>query len=448
MLRGGGGDAMRTMHLFAGAGGGLLADLILGHTPVVAVEWEPYACQVLRERAADGWFPGLRVWEGDVRLFDPSEYAGSVDCIHAGFPCQDISVAGKQAGVGVETRSGLYREVLRIAGVVRPRYLFLENVSAIVTNGLGTVLADLAALGYDSEWLCLRASDCGANHHRDRWWLLADSQCSERRPQRGACDGLEKRQDGVSQRQEGSGRTGERGEDVDDSMRRRHQPPQGEICAGRHAIEHAGWWTTEPNVGGMVDEFSAWFHENIMTNPISHCKMTASLMECCHEAKTGRTEVLRVLRNGDVTKEIQQSSGRSLSVYETALLLAKLCEYKNEADKARVFVESAETLKNELRGVWLRKEVAGASHRPGQDQQRTGQHTDAVQALPRLLAHAGEANGECCSGQDAAATWWQVEPNIGRVASGVPARVHRLKALGNAQTPIQAAAAWRLLGGE
>ena len=169
---------MKTMHLFAGAGGGLLGDLILGHEPIIAVEWDRYACQVLRERAADGWFPGLQVWEGDVRLFDPSEYAGKVDCIHAGFPCQDISVAGKQAGVGEETRSGLYREVLRISRVVRPRYLFLENVSAIVTNGLGTVLGDLAALGYDSEWLCLRASDCGANHHRDRWWLLAHSRSS------------------------------------------------------------------------------------------------------------------------------------------------------------------------------------------------------------------------------------------------------------------------------
>ena len=166
---------IKTMHLFAGHGGGLLADLILGHTPVVAVEWDRYACQVLRERAADGWFPGLQVWEGDVRLFDPSEYTGIVDVIHAGFPCQDISVAGKQAGVGPETRSGLYREVLRIAGVLRPRQLFLENVSAIVNNGLGTVLADLAALGYDSQWLCLRASDCGATHHRDRWWLLGNS---------------------------------------------------------------------------------------------------------------------------------------------------------------------------------------------------------------------------------------------------------------------------------
>lgn len=168
---------MKTMHLFAGVGGGILCDLILGHTPVVAVEWDAYACKALRERAKDGWFPGLRVWEGDVRLFDPSEYAGVVDCIHAGFPCTDVSTAGKQAGVGPETRSGLYREVLRIAGVVRPQYLFLENVAAIVANGLGTVLGDLAALGYSAEWTCLRASDVGAAHARDRWWLLAYAEC-------------------------------------------------------------------------------------------------------------------------------------------------------------------------------------------------------------------------------------------------------------------------------
>ena len=166
---------MDTMHLFAGIGGGLLADLILGHRPIVAVEWDKYACQVLRERARDGWFPELSVWEGDVRMFDPSEYAGKVDCIHAGFPCQDISVAGKQAGVSEGTRSGLYREVLRISDTVRPKYLFLENVAAILSNGLGTVLGDLAALGYDSRWCCIRASDVGAPHHRDRWFLFANS---------------------------------------------------------------------------------------------------------------------------------------------------------------------------------------------------------------------------------------------------------------------------------
>ena len=162
---------MRTMHLFAGAGGGLLADLILGHEPVCAVEWDPYTCAVLRERAADGWFPGLHVHEGDVRLFDPSAWASRVDCIHAGFPCQDISVAGNGAGINGE-RSGLYREVLRIADVVRPRFLFLENSPAIVGNGLGTVLGDLAARGHDGRWTVLAAADVGAPHIRERWWGL------------------------------------------------------------------------------------------------------------------------------------------------------------------------------------------------------------------------------------------------------------------------------------
>jgi len=207
----------KTMHLFAGHGGGLLADLILGHTPIVAVEWDGYACQVLRERAADGWFPGLRVWEGDVSLFDPSEYTGNLDVIHAGFPCQDISVAGKQAGVSEGTRSGLYREVLRIAGVVRPKQLFLENVSAILSNGLGTVLGDLAALGYDTRWLCIRASDVGAPHHRDRWFLLADSSSSGFAPR-------------------------------NDSPHKPEVSSLGEQSWGS-CICDSGWWVSEPLVG-------------------------------------------------------------------------------------------------------------------------------------------------------------------------------------------------------
>ena len=245
---------MRTMHLFAGAGGGLLADLILGHTPIVAVEWEPYACQVLRERAADGWFPDLQVWEGDIRLFDPSDYEGVVDCIHAGFPCQDISVAGNQAGVGAETRSGLYREVIRIARILRPRFLFLENVSAIVSNGLGTVVADLAALGYDVEWLCLRASYCGAPHHRDRWWCLATHADSNER--RTSCMG----QDAGADRRDDVSGICEVLADADKSR-----------CEGygngseRRRKEHAepcipSWWQAEPDVGRVANGVAFRFH--------------------------------------------------------------------------------------------------------------------------------------------------------------------------------------------
>lgn len=180
---------MQTMHLFAGIGGGLLADRILGHEPVVAVEWEPYACHVLRERAAEGWFPGLRVWEGDVRLFDPSEYAGRVDCIHAGFPCQDLSAAGKREGLGVGTRSGLYSEALRISRQVRPKYIFLENVAAIVSRGVGTVLGDLAEMGYDAKWACIPASFVGAPHKRDRWWCLATDSKRDKQPREEPCGG-------------------------------------------------------------------------------------------------------------------------------------------------------------------------------------------------------------------------------------------------------------------
>lgn len=169
---------MRTMHLFAGAGGGLLADLILGHTPIIAVEWDKYACEVLRQRAADGWFPELRVWEGDVCSFDPVEYVGVVDCVHAGFPCQDISNAGNKAGIGSDTRSGLYRDVLRIASVVRPRVIFLENVASITSRSkdyLDVISKDLFEIGYNAQWLCLSASDVGANHKRERWWCMANS---------------------------------------------------------------------------------------------------------------------------------------------------------------------------------------------------------------------------------------------------------------------------------
>lgn len=248
---------MKTMHLFAGVGGGLLCDLILGHRPIVAVEWDQYACKVLRERSAEGWFPELHVWEGDVRLFDPSEYAGKVDCIHAGFPCQDISVAGKQAGVSEGTRSGLYREVLRIAGIVRPRYLFLENVAAILSNGLGTVLADLAAMGYDSRWICLRASDVGAPHHRDRWFLLADTvrnRCQGKPNSRessrefAGCSsaGRNDTKDVPNSTNSKSQRFGEHcGEVLRDSETTRFNVRSGDE-----------WWTTEPRLGRVVDGVS------------------------------------------------------------------------------------------------------------------------------------------------------------------------------------------------
>lgn len=162
---------MKTGHLFAGAGGGLLGDLILGHEPVFAVECDKNCCSTLRRRAAE-WFPSLHVHEGDVRLFDPSEWAGRVDSLHAGFPCQDISAAGTGAGINGE-RSGLVSEVFRSIDAIQPRFVFLENSPRIRTKGRDRVIAELVARGYAWNDGVLGAADIGAWHYRDRWWCLA-----------------------------------------------------------------------------------------------------------------------------------------------------------------------------------------------------------------------------------------------------------------------------------
>lgn len=162
---------LRELALFAGAGGGILAGTLLGWRTVCAVEIEPFCREILMARQRDGILPHFPVFE-DVRRFDGKPWRGRADIVSGGFPCQDISVAGKGAGIDGE-RSGLWREFARIIGEVRPRFAFVENSPMLVRRGLARVLGDLAALGYDAEWEVLGAADVGACHRRDRLWILA-----------------------------------------------------------------------------------------------------------------------------------------------------------------------------------------------------------------------------------------------------------------------------------
>jgi DNA (cytosine-5)-methyltransferase 1 len=104
---------------------------------------------------------------------------GPIDVITGGFPCQDISVAGNQKGIGEGTRSGLWSECARLVGEIRPRYAIFENVTALLSGESGKwfqrVLFDLSEVGYDAEWHCISASELGAHHHRDRVWIIAYS---------------------------------------------------------------------------------------------------------------------------------------------------------------------------------------------------------------------------------------------------------------------------------
>jgi len=181
-----------TIELFAGVGQlgeGLRAGLAyLGRTarPVAYVEREAYAASVLAARMQEGSLDAAPIWS-DVTTFDAHQWAGAVDCVVAGFPCQDLSLAGRRAGLDGK-RSGLFFEVTRIARDCGARYLFLENVGGIasatatvVDEAEGTlderaaarVLGELADLGWHAEWATLSASDVGASHGRARWFCWA-----------------------------------------------------------------------------------------------------------------------------------------------------------------------------------------------------------------------------------------------------------------------------------
>jgi len=163
---------MNELAIFAGAGGGILGGKLLGWRTVCAVEWEPYPASVLCARQNDGLLPPFPIWD-DVQTFDGKPWRGIVDVVSGGFPCQDISAAGKGAGIDGE-RSGMWGHMARVVGEVRPRFVFVENSPMLVTRGLERVLGDLTSLGYDAKWTVMGAADVGANHQRDRIWVVGN----------------------------------------------------------------------------------------------------------------------------------------------------------------------------------------------------------------------------------------------------------------------------------
>jgi DNA (cytosine-5)-methyltransferase 1 len=205
-----------------------------------------------------------------------------VDVLCGGFPCQDISVAGKGAGLAGE-RSGLWSEYARLIGELRPRYVVVENVPALLGRGMGRVLGDLAARGYDAEWDCLPAEAVGADHQRDRVWIVAYPKCRGRRPfgigggmvgvrADGAYYAGEAQESGPSvadatsdgrvvrwagdASQEPRGRESGRGcvgaDAVGDSNSEGQLQPRRVFSDERGRIGNSGWWNVEPDVGRVA----------------------------------------------------------------------------------------------------------------------------------------------------------------------------------------------------
>ena len=267
-------EQLNELALFAGAGGGILGGKLLGWRTVCAVEWEPYPASVLCARQNDGLLPPFPIWD-DVQTFDGKPWRGIVDVVSGGFPCQDISAAGKGAGIDGE-RSGMWGEMARIICEVRPRFVFVENSPMLTSRGLGRVLGDLAAMGFDARWGVLGAADVGANHQRDRIWIvgkMAYASCIERRRMArrwSSFDGGEKCGNlrGISAsdsrlKQEEKRQVLAHATSIGQQGQRQYeQPIYSAQVSDRQAnyaesIGRPDFWSAEPNVGRVADGVAA-----------------------------------------------------------------------------------------------------------------------------------------------------------------------------------------------
>ena len=253
--------------LFSGIGGIDLGLERAGMTCKWQVEIDPWCRKVL----AKHW-PNVRRYE------DVSAVGGDtlepVELIAGGFPCQDVSVAGQRAGIQDGNRSGLWSEFHRIIRELRPRYVFVENVPGLLTNGMGRVLGDLADIGYDAEWEVLSAADVGAPHLRKRVFIVAHTQivqCNGRNDNSRICqqggtvskfgnrsrtkDVADANSNATGATYRSRGRSSEQRWD-DESVGQRDtvgsHTGDGSADVSDAQRERENWWTTEPDVGRVA----------------------------------------------------------------------------------------------------------------------------------------------------------------------------------------------------
>jgi len=478
----------KLLDLFSGIGGFSLGLERAGFETVAFCEIAPSPRHLL----ATHW-PNVPCFEDITTL--TAEMVGPVDAICGGFPCQDISFAGKGAGLAGE-RSGLWREYARLVRELRPRYVIVENVAALLGRGLGDVLGDLASLGYDAWWDCIPASAVGAPHRRDRLWIVAYPGGEQHE---GYGDALRReiaaglsRAAALVAHTDGNGRPAREqapetvgcgslfaasGSDVahaasDRRLKGRSKPErqQGRPCpAGGGAslaysdVQHGegvvsgvtdeegrtgpfersvgprhagprGQWSAEPDVGRTLDGFSRWLDETY-GDPEAH----KVILAYANASEAGPRKALRDLRDRIRAEDDRRAAGGPVSVSPSEVLFAFVREHARRAEEGLTSLEGAAPPSDGVRSLRGTKGAARPPLRPGRDEQRAGEPSDPLQVVSQLLARHAEAAWIAYRWPDARASqpWvhgW--EDGVGRVATAVPARVDKLHGLGNAVVPL------------
>jgi len=228
------------LDLFSGIGGIGIGLKPFGVRTVTYCEKDRYAQGVLLSRMQSNDIDRAPIWDDVTTLH--ADMLPRIDIIFGGFPCQDISVAG--AGAGLEgKRSGLFYEIIRLTKETGSPFVFLENVPAIRTRGLLQVLKEFTEMGYDCRWTCLSAASVGANHKRERWFLLAYSNSAWKLSEQ-------------ETRQQSANRTSNSGKVIRNTSSKGFQNRSVEQMEQSKSItqfERPDWWAIEPDVGRVAN---------------------------------------------------------------------------------------------------------------------------------------------------------------------------------------------------
>ena len=333
---------MRFGELFAGIGGFSLGLERAGMKCAWQVEIDPYARAVLNKH-----WPDVPKHD-DVRTFPPTHTQDfSVDLICGGFPCQDISYAGKGAGLA-GARSGLWHEFARIIGEIRPKYVLVENVAALLTRGMGEVLGTLASLGYDAEWHVISASAVGAPHRRERVWII----------------GVRVRNDTEA-----------------------NSPCADSDCFGSHQSDMH-----------VIGDAELQYEQDRVAGSV-----------CCDVSDANYKS-----KSALPVHDVSRSGVPEFAGSDVADTNGWRQQKRSELHRSKIQQQTDASQRNDACGC--RADVSNAD-RARREQQRRAKPIRAKQP-------AVERSG-----------WWESEPDVGRVAHGIPSRVDRVRCLGNAVVP-------------
>lgn len=491
------------LDLFSGIGGVSLA--LDGIVRTVAYcEKDRYAQSVLLSRMAEGKLPLAPIWDDVTTLTDMELCPLVVDIITGGFPCQDVSVAGKRKGLAGE-RSGLFYEIVRLTDELRPAFVFLENVPAITKRGGLEVINEFTKRGYRSAWTCVSAQAVGAPHKRERWFMLATlcdvgdtkhtrwlttSECGSDGASikdspawtEAACKpaGADTREDALQQTVWNAESDGVQGHGASGEQESHPFFNQG---VPLRSSETDNWWGVEPRICnisyGVFAEMDGKKPHGIMGN-----KGVQSATKTKDAFKT-----LSALQLYNGAEPLREETGRLQALSDPLILQQGLYGaslYQRRCDKvcnSKTHPPSSETV---LYGLQQYRKLRESSYRRELEKQRTFQFDDALQFLshhfasqagryfkfssetPLLclqqsilqkgaLQHPFNSFEEAWESLPSAwqdwhilavlfGQWWQEWPQVERtVSTSVLQRVDRIKCLGNSVVPAQVRLAFEFL---